>query len=534
MPPTTPVDPSTVAAFALDDQTRNRPVGRARRTGPPERVFPEPRDIGIRRTSAQARTARLLEATPSVVPRRVARVATVASSSGVRASLSEDLLTSWASDPAGLADLDALCGSDDDWFPRVPAQWLGVPSTKGTTAAMPVLHPYLHSAFHYAVDSLREPIEHCLDSGVFGYRRGAEPGSRYARDWQRFRDWAGTAATHHRFVVHADVRDFFTNVSWARVVEASRTLGVDAASIGTLALQMERAGLDSLPPGYADARMLANLVLCDADEQVGAPLARWVDDYRVLVGDMKEANQVLVRLERALDQLGLSLNEAKTEIVPLAEEMDRAANTLASAYHPERDPPDVVRESLWNVFDEAVGDPIGRRRALRFSLARLGKERDARAVDKVLDGLPDWPWEAPRAVTYLAAVAGDSRIAPGVDHLLRRAVETGDSWLVARLCPLACRLGLTRATRRVLAQMIDAFVDTPAWGLALRVIALGGDVQTTNRLINDAGELDPRAALAAAADLGLKAPPRIIACEPILAQVLRDAPPALPVVDSIL
>lgn len=519
-------------AFVPDDQTRNH-----RSTRPetdPGRRAREPGDIRRDDAPREIAVCTHVVATPSLVPRRVVWVATVASSSGVRASLSEDLLTSWASDPAGLADLDALGGSDDDWFPSVPAQWLDVPSPKGSTAAMPVLHPYLHSALHRAVDPLRDPIEQVLDSGVFGYRRGAEPGSRYARDWQRFRDWAGTASTHHRFVVHADVREFFTNVSWARVVEASRNLGADAASISTLAFQMQRAGLDSLPPGYADARMLANLVLRDVDEQVGAPLARWVDDYRVLVDDMAEANQVVVRLERALEQIGLSLNEAKTEIVPLDEEIDRAANSLASAYHPERDPPEVVRQSLLSVLNEAVGDPIGRRRALRFSLARLGKERDSCAVDKVLEGLLGWPWEAPRAVTYLAAVADDPRIAPGVDQLLRTAVERGDSWLLARLCPLACRVGLTHATRCVLAQRIDRFVGTPAWGLALRVVALGGDVQTTKRLIHDAGELDPRAALAAAADLGLKAPSGVVACEPILARVLRDAPPALPAVDSIL
>lgn len=463
----------------------------------------------------------------------VAVVSNAETEAPARLALAEDFLTAWASDVAGLADFDALAQTPS-WFPLRPVLWLSVPSPKGTRAPMPVLHPFVHVALHEAVAPTRELADSALSADVFGYRLGAVPGSRYAADWGRFRDWSRAAASAGRTVVHADVQAFFDHVSWDHAAQATTRIGSDASRLADLGRRLSAAGLTHLPPGYADARLLANLVLLPADRAMDVPFARWVDDYRLSVSDRQEGESALAQLAAQVSALGLRLNPAKTKFVAPRDELEAAEDVLASVYQPDRDPPEAVRDQLLAVLAGALDDPNRKRRSLRFALARLAREEDPSAIGPVLDHLSRWPWDAPRAVAYLDAVAEDPRVRPGVERLLTIAARAADAWMVARLAPLACRLGMASATRSALADALPAFRGTPSWGLGLRVLALGGERGYVRRALDTAWVDDPRAALTAAVDCDTPCPAAAQVAEPLLAEALENGPAPLPSVGSIL
>ncbi len=147
-------------------------------------------------------------------------------------------------------------------------------------------------------------------------------------------------------------------------------------------------------------------------------------------------------------------------------------------YHPDRDPPELVRRNLHRVFWAAVEDPIKHRRDLRFSLSRLAREGDSTGVDWGIQSLGILTWEVPRLVSYLAHFAGEARVAGAVDAALAKAARENDVWMLARLVPLAWRTGLSQQTVCLLADRLDRLSGSAAWGLVVRTLAHEGDERT--------------------------------------------------------
>jgi hypothetical protein len=453
------------------------------------------------------------------------------------ADLREDRLTAWTPDVAGDADLPHLADTESlgSSSPHEhELSWIEVPTPQGGQMRVPVLHPALLLALHHATAGLRGEADAILEDGVLGYRYGARSGWHYAPAWRAFSDCVADLAATHAWVVFTDVSSFFACTSWEQVLAAVGRLEGETAGrdLEPVAQRFRRAGQDTLPSGYADARFLANLVLAWADREVGAPFVRWVDDYRLFADSETEARRALDRLHRVMREIGLRPNESKTRVLPGAVAAAENENTLASVYHPERDSRETVRANLTRVLERAAKDPVAKRRELRFALARLAREQDPSGVRWALDELEEIPWEAPRLVSYLSVFAA-GEVADAADGILAAAARERDAWLIARLAPLVWLTGVAERSASPLANALPALDGTPAWGLALRVLARAGRRAAVQNAIHSQ-VADGRGALAALADLGCKPPQWLSRAEPGLAAALGEGPLPGPPVMSLL
>jgi hypothetical protein len=447
--------------------------------------------------------------------------------------LREDWLTGWAADSAGLYDVDGYVRGGVSHTDR-PLQWLTVPRPGGSPMRVPVLHPYFHVRLHRLGAKVRETIDNALLSGVIGYRRGCDPESPYAKRWQ---DFSAATRDHARLaghVVFADVSHFFHSANWECAVKALDGLGqhAEADELADIARSLSVAGLSWLPPGYGDARMLANLVLDPIDRSLNVPFVRWVDDYRLFVPYGDATDGIVDSLASELRAHGFALNRLKLRCLSAGDAMREIGNALASAYHPERDPHEVVLAGLRQLFERAIANPVEERTTLRFVLARLQREKDDYAVDFALTALTGLPWEAPRLVAYLSAFSDAPRVRKGVESALCAAVKARNPWLAARLAPLAAQIGISRTTALMISSEHAAFRGSPAWGLLLRVASSNGYADALGAAKRDPA--DARAVLACMRDLDEAIPDDLAEKEPILAVKLAGAPAPLPTSESLL
>lgn len=449
-------------------------------------------------------------------------------------ALAEDFLTAWVPDPAGLVDIAAQSSGAVD-PPRPVVRWLSVPRPDNRSMRVPVLHPAAHAALHRAVEPVRDYVDQVLSPGVCGYRRGAESGDGYRAEFLRFADLVTEGAAHSSTVVFADVKQFFDSVSLTRAADVvARLVGPsEAQELRALAEEWADSGLVNLPAGYADARMLANLILHEAEASFAYSFARWVDDYRVFVQAGQSEQVILADLDRRLSGVGLVLNRPKTRVIQGDIAALESRNSLASVYHPERDPVELVRKKLRAVWVKASRDPVGSRRALRFALPRLASVGDPIAIDYALKALSATPWEAPRLIAYLHAFEAEPTVAAAAGCILASAARGRDAWLLCRLAPLACRLEVTHTTAASLEAALPTLVGSPAWGSVLRILSVHGYEEIVSAHAGPFAS-DPRTAIVALNDIAHPIPPELAAIEPATAASLGTVAASLPPIDSLL
>jgi hypothetical protein len=447
--------------------------------------------------------------------------------------LTEDMQAAWVPDVGGWVDLDGLLRSS--WLGGNPvSQRLKVPKVGGGAMDIAVLHPGWHAALHRATTEIRDPIEQALHPAVFGYRYGASATAKYARLWHQFRDYSRRMTMQSAHVVNADVSNFFFSLNWDRVIKSVRRItGQPSKKLELLIEPLTLGGLAHPPSGYADARLLANAVLHQVDQELSVPFSRWVDDYRLFIPRNQDPKREIERLRVALLDVGLRLNEQKTRVLSAAEAADANANTLASVFHPERESDDQVHESLKAVFDGASQDPVGRRRDLRFVLPRLAKQNDDTALDFALGALEKNPWEAPRLVSYISVFRERRHVASSVDAIFRRCIDSGSVWLTARVGALACSTGISRSTGALLGERLEQFAGTPAWGMGLRALSLNGWGAQVQQVLKR-GATDKRAALIALRDLNVSLERSLEEEEPLTAEALNTGPAPRPPLEAIL
>jgi hypothetical protein len=447
--------------------------------------------------------------------------------------LREDVSAAWVADVAGNVDLPVYL-RDGGAGGGPPFQILDIPKADGSRMRIHVLHPGRHAALHRAVDDIRIAIDESLGPGVFGYRRGADRSASYSQEWLAFNDLTAQLSRDAEWVVLADVSSFFSSLSWVRVAEAVTEIDSGAPkSLLKLAADFQQSGLEYLPSGYGDARLLANAVLGLVDKRLEVPITRWVDDYRLFVPAASDPGEELDALQLGLRGIGLELNHAKTQVVPAERGVEVSRNSLTSVYHPDRDPPEQVRHHLHKVFYRALEDPKEHRREIRFLLPRLAEQGDDVALSFAFHGLNAFPWEAPRLIRYIATFADRQEVHFLVNAHLAAAARSADAWMVARLGALGCRMPLSDFAAEALARNLERLIGSPAWGLGLRALAVAGRREAAE-IATAANCPDPRSALVSLRDLGLPAPKVLRDEEPVLASILDAGPAPLPPIDTIL
>ncbi|MGH2831734.1 MAG: RNA-directed DNA polymerase, partial [Solirubrobacteraceae bacterium] len=422
--------------------------------------------------------------------------------------LRSDRLAAWVPDVACDVDLGHLASNVSSGREQ-PFLALSVPRPDGGQMRVPVLHPAAIVALHRAVIPLRACCEQALAPGVISYRRGADRNWRYSPGWRTFSAAAEQLAGRARWVVFTDVKGFFESTPWPVVLRCARALSdrYCCVPLQDLTERLSAAGLNYLPSGYSDARMLGNLVLTHAERRLTVPFMRWVDDYRLFTTSEEQAEEELGKLAQGLGVFGLELNQAKTRIVPAHSALSEIRSFIAPIFDSD-DSPGKIREKLIGALHVAAAEPTVRRSEMRYSLSALTRECEPAFIDWALQALWDVPWEAPRLIAYLASVAQDPRVGPGAESALRRAAQAGMRWHVCRLAPLVIHTRLGRVspnTLVALAQALPVLSDSPAWGLALRTLSLSGARDLVAGALS-AKIPDTRAALVALRDLDMALP----------------------------
>ena len=451
----------------------------------------------------------------------------------ISAELSEDLRTRWAPDVAADLELDGYAPVHT--VGPAAFQPVALPRPGGGSQEVALLHPRTHVALHEVTAPLRDESDKVLSPGVRGYRYGATADSAHSDEYRTFRELFDEYVKSAAFVVFADVERFSPTLQSEQIKSAITATMATTELTGLFEFmdRMAEVRLPAIPPGYADARLVANLVLHQADNLLDVRFTRWVDDYCLFIPSDRDPMAVIRRLEEGLSKLGLGLNRAKTQVLDVEHARRLVRDSLGSVYRPDRDPPERVRQSLRAVLATAVQDPIRERRALRFVLPHLAEEGDDVAVPFALNALLALPWDAPRAVTYLGRFADRNEVTDGIDGAVRVAATRRNSWLLARLAPLALRITLSTNTLDALRDALVHLAPSPAWGLTLRVLAVHARRHDVDQALR--GPIpDVRAALVALQTLEWPIPDELARTEPVLASRLDREPTPLPAIDSLL
>lgn len=170
-----------------------------------------------------------------------------------------------------------------------------------------------------------EPIfEKVFDPSSFGYRKGRKTADALTKIWREIQ-------TGNEWIVDADLKDYFGSVDHDKLLTLVGKQIADSRVLKliqqTLKAGYEDKGRRFETPQGTPARgvvspMLSNILLTPFDKEMRRPgyqLTRWADDWVVTCRTRAEAQNVLARAEKILEELGVTLNRKKTRIVHIAQ-----------------------------------------------------------------------------------------------------------------------------------------------------------------------------------------------------------------------
>ena len=165
-----------------------------------------------------------------------------------------------------------------------------------------MLHPRTHVALHEVTAPLRDVADRVLSPGVRGFRCGATSESAHSGEYRRFRELFDEYVRSAGFVVFADVARFFPTLQNEQIKSALAATMATSELTGLFEFidRMAELQLPAVPAGYADARLVANLVLHQADNLLDVRFTRWIDDYRLFIPPRRDPVAVIRRLEEGL------------------------------------------------------------------------------------------------------------------------------------------------------------------------------------------------------------------------------------------
>lgn len=208
---------------------------------------------------------------------------------------------------------------------------------------------------------------------------------------------------HH--VLKADIQDFFDSVDLRLLVEQLRKRGLWAHRLAHTMRQVLRAEVEAPSGRYCISRglaqgsplspVLANVALHDFDTSVataGATLVRYADDFLLLADTRVHLELAADRARRALQMLGLQLNEGKTHwlepgaAIPfLGQQISSAtaASTAGAAEAPDASTADAaaVPEAATAAPPTQAATPLLRTLYLVSDNSRLSRDGDTLVVD---------------------------------------------------------------------------------------------------------------------------------------------------------
>ena len=233
------------------------------------------------------------------------------------------------------------------YWPVRPAK-LYVPKASGIERTMTILRIEDELAYQAIADSVAQIV--CNDLAKHqGFVFGAVLNPKVARgtkllevdepDFALFIPWKATydqfSAAQNRtamqlatvYKLETDIAGFFDAISHQRVLDDLASMGIDDVVISWLqaALSTWSGTRDSatpgvgIPQGPAASHLFANMLLAPLDdefERQGRVMRyyRYMDDIRILAERESDLDDALVRINRRIKGMGLTLNDQKTSI----------------------------------------------------------------------------------------------------------------------------------------------------------------------------------------------------------------------------
>lgn len=308
---------------------------------------------------------------------------------------------------------DVLVQRRDPWTVNID-----VPKSRFETRPAVVLSPEFRVAYQLCVDHLSWELLRDLDRRVYGWRLARSDASlgHYADngdEWSLHRQQRGEFGEQFKYVLRADVREFFASIRPETVLAGlTPSDGARAHLEGLLTRFDAASGRRGLPQRCLASSLLAHAALRPVDRALSCRRdvvwCRWMDDYEVYSNSHSTLVNVLRGIEHRLRDVGLSLNAAKTAILETAEglpEIDTGGVDLA----PGQFSPDVetsglvgpgyrLRKNAINIprlraiTDDALGSAKSMPRSVVGFLARrlrlVGDVDRARQLAQISDNLP--------------------------------------------------------------------------------------------------------------------------------------------------
>lgn len=180
-----------------------------------------------------------------------------------------------------------------------------------------------------AIERHRAPVSERV---ACAYRIELTPGGKFfapVNGWLDFhrRSRELTDCGKYRYVVRADIADFYNQIPWHGVATALSAAGLAHERAGAIEQFLMRLGganqTRGIPVGSSSSRVLAEAVLSDIDALLakkGYVHTRYMDDFRIFCETRNGAQRALRELGDALRvSRGLSLQPLKTEVLSIQE-----------------------------------------------------------------------------------------------------------------------------------------------------------------------------------------------------------------------
>ncbi len=188
-------------------------------------------------------------------------------------------------------------------------------------AAPPLSDRVMQRAVH---QTITPALDLLMATGSYGYRAGR---SRY-----QVRDRIQSLYREgYRWVFESDIRSFFDTVAWDTLRIRLQAVLADPSAVQAIMawmqapVQYKGARIErtrGLPQGSPLSPVLANLMLDDFDHDLtdaGCSVIRFADDFVIVAKTQEVAERGGALAEKALIDVGLTLNREKTRVVPFSE-----------------------------------------------------------------------------------------------------------------------------------------------------------------------------------------------------------------------
>lgn len=341
-------------------------------------------------------------------------------------------------------ELDLVIEGEKEYQPQ-KLRCIRVPKNLFTTR--PGTLPTIQDRIYYQllVDEIAEDIEDKLipidDGIVHSYRycgdRTSSDMFRYnSASWKTFEEKTMELTMKHDYVVITDISAFFEKIYHHDLENTLRGLGANHNYVDllmNLLRKWEKGKSYSIPQGIWPSDYLGNIYLDKIDKFMvrrGYDYFRYNDDIRIGVDSQLSGQQILLQLEKQIAAIGLTLNAAKTKIIPairveselfphttrieeIKKELSWYKKIEDHSFNPydadllysddlenENEDPTPIRELYKEQKEENFPEPA----IVRFCLKNLKRLRDDSILFDVLDNLDKLIVVTSTVVNYLSFI----------------------------------------------------------------------------------------------------------------------------------